>query len=58
MSETNNIYKSWIQSVDRNGHNTHRLRSLDKFSIEELQHLKWLIEEEMRSREARGDKRI
>lgn len=49
---TNNIYTSWVETIDRNGYNSNRVRPLDKFSEDELNHLVWLITEELNSRKA------
>ena len=48
---TQNIYTSWVETIDRNN----RIRRLDKFSQDELQHLLWLINEELNSRKDVND---
>ena len=44
---TNNIYKSWLATIKKDD----GVVMLHEFSIEELSHLAWLIEQEMESRD-------
>ena len=49
---TQNIYTSWLETVDCNGFRSQRIKKLSSFTIEELNHLKWLIGQEIA---VRGD---
>lgn len=55
---TMNIYKSWMKCASMGFYvrsNGLMLRPLEDFSIEELNHLKWLIEQELESRNAQDN---
>lgn len=43
--KTHDIYSSWYETVTCSYHND--VRELGEFSLEELNHLKWLIEQEI-----------
>ena len=51
---TQNIYSSWYENIKNKGKgsNLKPIRSLESFSITELAHLKWMIEERTRAIEA------
>ena len=50
--KTNNIYKSWLETVDCNRFPSNRIKKLSSFTVEEIHHLIWLLQEELRSRDA------
>lgn len=55
IQKTNNIYKSWFETAATNKRYTGHgevgiLKELNHFSIEELQHLHWILEEEIKTR--------
>jgi len=47
---TENIYTSWLKTVDCNAFPSQRIKKLNSFTVEELNHLKWLIDQELQVR--------
>jgi len=48
IDDTQNIYTSWLSTLCTLSHEY--TRELDEFTPEELNHLNWLIEQEIESR--------
>lgn len=48
--KTNNIYISWMEAIGESCAGEWEPRELNDFNFEELHHLKWLIEEEIKTR--------
>lgn len=54
--KTHNIYTSWFMTAGEKCHGDGMitwLRDLDDFTLDELNHLKWLIEQEIEGRDAK-----